>query len=636
MKKKKKLLSILRLAMYRYTILTLAIVMTCVIFLFYFINLRMTNAISEEYEERILDQLQREAIYEAGIINNQLTQLKNTATFFRSKHELLFSRYDQVPQQPVVMIQHANGTYFKVANNGSSVFYSDVIPFTDKALEKVRKIENLEELYRDTYNNNDLIAQVYFNTSDNMNRIYPPIENVSEVFGNQVDISVYNFYYRANEVYNPDHKIVWTDPYLDPAGQGWIISILGPVYNKDNLEGVVGLDVPLRALNSRFLTNNTLENRGVMLVNDEGFVFAFNDVSADLMDLTSIDREIDVNDNVDVKLPEGRRLEKVLGLDLHLSKYRTQIKDKTYIVTTSPVSVANWTLIMLSDYKEETHNMVQRRKGILEVTIILVVMLVLTILLLTLIYVFRIRKISKSISGPIVSLAGSLKAFGVYDFKVKPLPPTGIEEVDDLSREFSLMASQIQDRTNQLIKTRIEKTKAEEAVQRHILEATTDTLTKVYNRRKLDDALNNELNRAKRYDSKFSLILLDVDNFKEINDAYGHAKGDDVLVGVARILMSKVRASDIVSRWGGDEFVLLIVESDIEKACRVANKIRESVVEYYENQLNITTSIGVAEVDIAYDDARSLLQKADVALYEAKRRGKNCVVPYNEVGNMNE
>jgi diguanylate cyclase (GGDEF)-like protein len=132
------------------------------------------------------------------------------------------------------------------------------------------------------------------------------------------------------------------------------------------------------------------------------------------------------------------------------------------------------------------------------------------------------------------------------------------------------------------------------------------------------------------------MSILDVDGFKEINDQYGHAKGDDVLVGVANILVKNVRGSDVVARWGGDEFVILVVEADAEDALRVAEKIRQSVREYYLDQLDITASIGLVEVDIDLDDARSLIKKADAALYQAKRNGKNCVVIYKEIGGNDE
>jgi len=155
--------------------------------------------------------------------------------------------------------------------------------------------------------------------------------------------------------------------------------------------------------------------------------------------------------------------------------------------------------------------------------------------------------------------------------------------------------------------------------------ANEDYLTGLYNRRKIARELSKELGRSERYGRSFSIILVDIDDFKETNDTYGHNSGDAVLIKFAGIINKAVRDSDLTGRWGGEEFLVICPETDMNGAIALAEKIR-SVVESSEfiNTGKITASFGVT----AYsddEDIRSLIKRADDALYTAKNNGKNRV-----------
>lgn len=153
----------------------------------------------------------------------------------------------------------------------------------------------------------------------------------------------------------------------------------------------------------------------------------------------------------------------------------------------------------------------------------------------------------------------------------------------------------------------------------------TDALTGLSNRLRLDEVLLAELYRAARYDSVFSVILLDVDNFKAINDRHGHPVGDSVLVGIAHILHAGVRSSDVAGRWGGEEFLLILPECDNYSAQRMAEKLRREIAEReFPPAGPQTCSFGVATYS-AGETFMSLVARADVALYRAKQAGRNRV-----------
>ncbi len=153
----------------------------------------------------------------------------------------------------------------------------------------------------------------------------------------------------------------------------------------------------------------------------------------------------------------------------------------------------------------------------------------------------------------------------------------------------------------------------------------TDSLTGSANRRKLDEALVQSLAEARRYNKSLSVVMLDIDNFKEINDNYGHAVGDRVIKEVAILLISNVRASDITGRWGGDEFFCICPETDLIGAQGVSELLRQTINSYhFPYTPNNSCSFGVAEWD-GTESLSSLLERADKALYSAKEKGRNRV-----------
>jgi diguanylate cyclase (GGDEF)-like protein len=159
-------------------------------------------------------------------------------------------------------------------------------------------------------------------------------------------------------------------------------------------------------------------------------------------------------------------------------------------------------------------------------------------------------------------------------------------------------------------------------------EANKDELTKVYNKRFLLRHLNFEFNRAKKYGVRVCLIFFDIDFFKSINDTYSHVAGDYVLRALGKIFKKSIRSSDVVARFGGEEFVIVASSTKTYEACRLANKLRMAVKEfpfkYRKNAFNLTISAGVASFS-SISSVRQALERADKALYYAKQTGRDKV-----------
>lgn len=169
----------------------------------------------------------------------------------------------------------------------------------------------------------------------------------------------------------------------------------------------------------------------------------------------------------------------------------------------------------------------------------------------------------------------------------------------------------------------------------------TDALTGLNNRRFFDQRLGEEIMRALRHEQPLSALFIDADYFKSINDQYGHGVGDLALMELAKHLRRFVRLQDVLARFGGEEFAILLIGDELEAAMRVAERIREEVeqmrVAFSDGTLSMTVSIGVAELHSVAGHLRdldglgeALLQCADQAVYAAKHRGRNRVVAYRE------
>jgi diguanylate cyclase (GGDEF)-like protein len=225
----------------------------------------------------------------------------------------------------------------------------------------------------------------------------------------------------------------------------------------------------------------------------------------------------------------------------------------------------------------------------------------------------------------LISALESCAATVMHDREVQQ----NYQERETLITELETALATVQKQTDDLAETN--KLLSDEIVERRCVEdklrdlAERDFLTGIYNRRMFFELISLETERAKRYGRPLSLIMLDLDHFKAVNDTYGHAAGDTVLQTVTRIVMDKIRKNDIFARYGGEEFVILCPEGGIDGAVAFAEKLRTSIEQHFFPEAGrITISAGVA--DYAEKDSEDrFIKKADEALYAAKNDGRNRV-----------
>lgn len=197
---------------------------------------------------------------------------------------------------------------------------------------------------------------------------------------------------------------------------------------------------------------------------------------------------------------------------------------------------------------------------------------------------------------------------------------TDIVTIDSFRK---LLEQEVQARTAELLA----KNRELERLNRELeLQASRDSLTGAYNRMKFDSFLENEIKRCNRYAHPMTLAMLDIDHFKSVNDRHGHAGGDTALCQLVSLVRGQIRESDVLARWGGEEFMILFIEATLDESRQVAEKLRQGIESHaFDVVGKLTCSIGLTQM-LNDDTPESLNDRVDEALYEAKRNGRNRLV----------
>ena len=228
----------------------------------------------------------------------------------------------------------------------------------------------------------------------------------------------------------------------------------------------------------------------------------------------------------------------------------------------------------------------------------------------------EIPVIMLTVKGAVSDKVAGLEA-GADDYLPKPF-----DEIELNARIYACLRTKaLQDELKQKNRQLVELLEKVEIL------ASTDPLTGLFNRRRFEVVLENEFKRAARYNSPLACLMIDIDYFKKINDAYGHHTGDLVLREIAQTIKNTIRAIDVTARWGGEEFVVLLPQTDKKSAFQSASRILKAISTCKFTGLSdkkITASIGIASLpDPSIDAGEKLVDFSDIAMYDAKSKGRN-------------
>ncbi|HBZ69293.1 MAG TPA: hypothetical protein DEP35_05955 [Deltaproteobacteria bacterium] len=253
-------------------------------------------------------------------------------------------------------------------------------------------------------------------------------------------------------------------------------------------------------------------------------------------------------------------------------------------------------------------------------------------LVIVLLFSFLAYKITAAIVQPIEALSDGARRISRGELDLEIPDTRGNDEIGLLTRTFNDMTRKLRKNQSEIeaaiYQLTVQKQELERANEQLSQLSITDGLTKLHNHRFFQDHLTREIKRVQRSGDPLSILLVDIDDFKRLNDRLGHAAGDELLTRIARIMDESMRASDLLARYGGEEFVILAGNTDLAGASTLAEKVREAVAEksfLLDESMRlekVTVSVGVAQYK---GDRKAFFQAADRALYRAKGQGKNCV-----------
>jgi diguanylate cyclase (GGDEF)-like protein len=606
--------------------------------LYFGINLYISTRNQDTLLQEVRNNLLTIATIEARSIDNQLGEVARLTGLLQRAQETFFAHPEvcRLPNGPPRLERHPNGAYYKAEDNGGAgLYYAATTEIGEAERHKARCSEDLDPLFKSIVDANPIVTQVYLNTWDAMNRIYPFMHEAAERFGTTWDVNDLAFYYEADAAHNPERRPVWTSAYLDPAGAGWVISSIAPVYRGDVLEGVTGMDVTIDSFIRHILDLNLSWEAMPFMVDRDGTILAMPPRIEQVFGLSELLEH-------DYGAPLGATPGKPDAYNILKSENPTfstgmleffrsgrslselRIDATRYVLIQKPIPQTGWRLMVLVNEARilapiEALRDLSNRIGYVAIGVLAVFYLGFFMLLLV-----AVRRLSQRIVSPIHALSAATSDLG-QSLHSQPLQPAGIHEVDQLSANFTEMAVELDKRTTQLVEVKVAKQAQEREARILARMANTDLLTEVYNRRRIEEILSAELADLTDPDTTFGLILCDIDHFKLVNDRHGHLAGDQVLIEMTRLLRAQLRKGDSLGRWGGEEFMIVCPQIDRKGIEHAAEKLRLSIAEHDFPIVGTATASFGATLARPGESMNTLVARADSALYAAKESGRNRV-----------
>lgn len=384
-------------------------------------------------------------------------------------------------------------------------------------------------------------------------------------------------------------------PYTEIKTQEWLISLSKVLYDDNNkITGVIAIDTSVDKINKLISEKESgFQSLNTFIVKDNVIIFHPNKLYLFKPITELITSPIDFN-------PNNKN-----------GSFDFVFKDQNMIGFYNYLDSVGWFVISTVNKNEIISDILS--KMIYPLSILIMLSLTVTFL--------NSFTLNRNIVNPIIALKNSVVNLTQGIKTIKKSYP---------NNEIGVIASEIERITEtELYKRNIELAKLNEKLKELSIR---DKLTGLYNRHKMDEELSKAFYLWERYKKNFSVLMIDIDRFKKVNDEHGHLVGDRILVEFSEILTKNLRKSDVISRWGGEEFLVLMPETSLPQAIEAAEKLRKIVENntFHEN-IKITISIGVSDIENS-KSIKELINAADINLYKAKHLGRNKVVysPLNE------
>lgn len=570
---------------------------------------------------------------ESLILHHVLTDLSSYMTLLKREHEAVLEGGPEVSPSLRAKISERLSPYgsgLLADTAGSSLFVSLSQPaLTQDQFKHIHVTDELAPLYRSLLAINPVVGQVYFMSSDGVSRFYPGYLSIKNVFLADTPPDIRRFT-ELTAAIDSARKTVWTKVVQDVNGVEQALAVFVPIVSDAELKGIIGIDVPFQLLAS-YIEKRTPSAANLMIVADSfgNIIVTTKDIYGLLGNNSSGARQQDMADKAltFVALEDsdlGRQIQKRLAENKTSATLKAGKIEFLYSVTDLPD--VNLKLISLKEsivISGSVERLGKARDFILamvSLSMILMISLVLSVIFK------RLKYFAAEVSSPLKQLlehSGALVNDSSSNKKI--LISSDVKEISALVDDLNVIISKLEHNAKLLQATEASKQMIEKKARIYQVMANTDSLTGLNNRKFVDSLFRHEAIRASRNATPISIMLLDVDRFKAINDNYGHQTGDLVLKRVATTLKTSLRAVDTVGRWGGEEFLLVCPDTALDSAVDLAEKVRHQIeLLHFERGIRVTVSVGVAQY-IKGERTEKTIARADGCLYLAKMNGRNRV-----------
>ena len=466
MTKKIKLQKILSSHFFKFSLIPIFIVEVALLVLYFSINtyisMKNTNLLLNEAQTHTQELLKNEA----NFISDKLSEVSRIALMLQQEHTKIFENpknFGLPNGQPTFNISQ-NKVFYKTNNIGASLYYSSNTKITDIEKNKAIFTEAMDVSLKSVVDVNQNIVAAYFNSWDNMNRLYPFIDKVYEQYGEHIQMEDYNFYYLADKKHNPSKQPVWTGAYLDPAGNGWMLSCIVPIYKNDFLEGVTGLDITIDNFVKNILNRKLPHDANLFMVDKDGMIIAMSEKIENLLKLKELKKHLYTDAILKtIEKPEEFNILKNKSpfaehfknlIENNISNALLNIEDKEYITLQQNVNETNWKLMILID-KDKIYDSVKYLQNLSNnIGYIAIVFLVLFYIIFFYFLIKKINKFSHNITKPIARLSKQTSEIKRTDAKIE-LIDTDVLEIHQLNNNFVVMMNELNKKTKEMYEAKI-------------------------------------------------------------------------------------------------------------------------------------------------------------------------------------
>ncbi|MDF3172116.1 ATP-binding protein [Pseudomonas sp. ER28] len=450
-------------------LIPLILVETVLISVYLMTNVSIRDTQISYLRKTALNDLQAAASQQAHLVESELSHISRlTSTYAALTQRTLKASQ---PVAPAGLAITPSGVRYSPSDDGGAAsFYSNTTPLEKQNLQKVARLANLDPLMREIVQQNSLVASIYFNSWDSYNRIYPWFDTPAQ-YPHDMVIPDYNFYYLADIKHNPERKVAWTDVYLDPAGQGWMLSAVAPVLRGDFLEGVVGLDITVGKLLERIQSLEVPWGGYAVIVSNEMNIMALPpageaDLGLDELTTHSYDEAI----TSELFKPEDFNLLKRSGTEVLAENVATRpngviamsLNGQPKLVAWATIPATKWHLLTIVDETavfSQTNELASHYRNI---GYLLIAGLVMFYLLFFAFMWGRARELTERLRKPIGGIVTMLREIGQGNWKPKR-PATTIDELEAIINDVESMGQRLERSAAQLQRTSQEAQEASRA-----------------------------------------------------------------------------------------------------------------------------------------------------------------------------